>query len=98
MQILQDELEKEPAVALKMLADAEAYGLPKCAAVCEHFIAKSFHRLPLTDLKSISQAACLRILRGVAEQRTAAIDKLAVYTGTERVPAVPSPETMIEWR
>ena len=89
-------MEKEPKVALEMLAEAEAADLPKCASVCEHFIVKSFRKLPLTDLDSISKEACLRILRGVAQQRDAGIDKLDRYSGY--VPAAPSADTMLTWR
>ena len=99
MQTLQDELEKEPALAVKLLVKVEDSDLPECASACEHFIAKSFQRLPLADLKSISQAACLRILRGVAQQRDAAIDKLApYYLNNANVFAVPGADTMLEWR
>ena len=98
MQNLQDELEKEPALALKLLAKAEDNDLPKCASVCEHFIAKSFHRVPPMEFKTISQAACLRILRSVADQRKAAVDKLAIYGFSAHIPPVASADTMLKWR
>ena len=96
MQDLTTELDNKPALAVNLLAEAEDNNLPKCAAACEHFIAKNLRRLPITSLNLISQAASIRILRAVAQQRDGATDKLDRYSG--QIPALPSVDTMLKWR
>lgn len=87
MQDLIKKLQRNTASAVDVLAKADEIQLPNV----EHFIAKSFRRIPLADLSSISQAACLRILRAVSQQRDDAIDD--GYCGT-----LPGADTMLKWR
>lgn len=65
------DLTSKATLAPELLVLAESHNLPKTAAACEHFIVKSFcnshSSISTAELKWISQAACLRIIRALNE-------------------------------
>lgn len=53
----------EPKLATQVLALAEAHHLPTTAATCEQCIVLYLKNKPHAPLHSVSQPACLRIIR-----------------------------------